>query len=344
MSQIYTGFSLLAAKGKINLVQKLGNYSHHGKALMRDVGPYGLNGLYVVLNDSKVIYYDTSDASALQSEALAVADAYFKRSYVSRMVPPGYEARVHPLGFNYELYVGRLNRFEVSRFLFRRHLLQRSPREFCIRIAELLSFSFLPTIAKMSSPPILRQDPRVLFMARAWDPGGEGVELSAGQKQEREQINEARASCVALLRKELGARFYGGFARTKYAMENYRGLLLENVLVSGKEKYLALLQQFPICIATTGLYGSIGWKMAEYVAFSKAIVSEKLQCEVPGNFDSGKNYGEFHTAEQCLQETMKLVENEQSRQQMMQNNWTYYKNYLEPDQLILRTLGIASDC
>lgn len=310
---------------------------------MDSIGPHGLNGLFVVLNDSKIVFYDTSDGSTLQSEALEVSDAYFKRSYVDEVIPAQYKTRVHPLGMNYELYVGGLNRYEVARFVLRKHLLRDFPKELCVRIAELLSLSFLPTVTNMSSPPINKHDPQVLFMARAWDPSGEGIDLSAEQKIERRQINETRARCIDLLRKEFGSRFYGGFARTAYAKDNYGKLLLDNELVSGKKTYISLLRQYPICIATTGLHGSIGWKMAEYVAFSKAIVSEKLHSEVPGKFDVGKNYLEFRTPEDCLQETTKLFENSQVRLQMMQDNWVYYKTQLAPDQLVMKTLRIASE-
>lgn len=343
VSQIYTGFSLLALNGKIRLTQRLRNYSHGGKVLMDGIGPAGFNGLFVILNDCKLIFYDTSDSPILQSEALALSDAYFKRSYVNELIPVQYKSRVYPLGFNYELYAGGLNRYEVARFVFRKHLLHDFPKELSVRIAELLSLSFLPTVLSMSSPPINNQDPRVLFMARAWDPSGEGIELSAEQKNERKEINETRACCIELLMKEFGARFYGGFARTAYAIHNYPHLLLKDAIVSGKKNYIALLRQYPICIATTGLHGSIGWKMAEYVAFSKAIVSENLRCEVPGNFDRGENYYEFATAEQCLQETTKLFEHKELRVNMMRANWMYYNTQLAPDQLIMRTLRIATE-
>lgn len=183
----------------------------------------------------------------------------------------------------------------------------------------------------------------MLFMARAWDPKGELAELTEEEKRERVYINEMRARCIRLLRDELGPHFYGGFARTSYAMDNFKELLVEDALVSGKKRYVSLLHDYPICIATAGLHGSIGWKMGEYVAFSKAIVSERLNCSVPGDFTCGRNYLEFDTPEMCLEQTMKLVEGRGLRAQMMEDNWTYYNMHLMPDRLIMRTLKIASD-
>ncbi len=343
VSQIYTGFSILAARGRIRLRQRLHNYVHKRLESMRALGPQDLNGLFVFLNDNKLIFYDTSDTSDVRQDALEICDAYFKRSYARTSIPECYSSRVHALGLNYELYGGNLNRYEISRFLFRRQLFKNFPKDLLTRLAELFSVSFLPTIATMCAPPVRNQDARVLFMARAWDPDGESATVSVKEKTERAQINETRARCIELLRRELGPKFYGGFSQTRYAVEKYSHLLLESPLVSGKKVYLSMLRQFPICIATTGLHGSIGWKMGEYVAFSKSIVSERLKCAVPGDFQANKNYLEFETPEMCLQKTMQLVEDVQLRERMMDDNWDYFKAYVMPDNLVWRTLNIARE-
>ncbi|MDP9132708.1 MAG: hypothetical protein M3M98_06180, partial [Nitrospirota bacterium] len=192
VSQAYTGFSLLAAKGKIRLTQKLGNYCHRGTKLMRDVGPQDLNGLFVILNDKKILFYDASDTPDLHRDALEISDAYFKRSYVSAAIPDCHKSRVYPLGLNYELYTGTFNRHEIARFVFRKNIFESFPMELMKRLAELVSLSFLPTIVNMCAPPVLNQAPRVLFMARAWDPCGESAGLSVREQAERMQINETR--------------------------------------------------------------------------------------------------------------------------------------------------------
>ena len=342
VSQLYTGFSLLSAGGKIRLTQKLCNFSHAGIESMKNMRPSDLNGLFVILDGKTTIYYDTSDSAPLRMDALEVCDAYFKRSYASAHIPDGYHSKVYPLGLNYEIYVGKLNLHEMSRFLLRKAAFNHFPKELVKRCAELASLCFLPTVAHMCAPPVLTQEPRVLFMARAWDPEGESAALSASEKAERTIINTTRARCIQLLRKELGSRFYGGFAQTKYAMQTYKALVLKSPLSAGKKNYLSLLRDYPICISTTGLHGSIGWKMAEYVAFSKSIVSERLKRVVPCDFEPKQHYSEFDTPEECVQQTIQLIEDKPSRQLMMENNWTYYNNHLAPDKLIWRTLDIAA--
>ena len=177
-------------------------------------------------------------------------------------------------------------------------------------------------------------------MTRAWDPF-DIRDRSAEKADERIRINETRASCLESLKREFGDDFLGGFERTDYAARNYGGLLLQDGELSSKENYIKLLGAYPICVTTTGLHGSIGWKMGEYVAFSKAIVSERLTYETPGDFGEGRNYLGFDTAEGCVDAVRELISDAGLRQKIINNNHNYYLKYLKPDVAIKRTLDIA---
>jgi hypothetical protein len=104
---------------------------------------------------------------------------------------------------------------------------------------------------------------------------------------------------------------------------------------------MKLLKRFPICIATTGIHGSIGWKIAEYVSYSKAIVTERLNYRVPGNFEKELNYLEFVSPEDCVESAVRLFQDYKLRCQLMINNYRYYQSYLRPDSLVMNTLAIA---
>ena len=160
-------------------------------------------------------------------------------------------------------------------------------------------------------------------------------------RDERISINIMRARCMQLLKEEFGNFFYGGFVHSKYALDNFHDVVLPDKRTSEKQTYTGLVRQYPICIATTGLYGSIGFKMAEYIAFSKAIVSERLNYSVPGGFNRGKNYLDFTTPEECVDQAVRLFNDRQMQAQMMQDNWQYYESFLRPDRLIWRTLKVG---
>ena len=344
IAQLCTGFSLLESQKRIRLTYNLQPYTRYGKHPLKDKNPYALQGMFVVLNDKITIYYDTTDGEDLSQEALEVADIYFKRSYREDAIPGEYRNMIFPLGLNYEVYTDGINKLDFARFFLNKQAF-RSPKQMIKSLMGNLHLKYQPTALAMHTPPARSQEPRVLFMARTWDPedypAGFTPELAENWRMICNEVNETRASVISLLRKNLGDRFYGGFSPGSHAVANYKSCLLPDTRAAEKKSYINTLRQYPICIASTGLYNSIGWKLGEYVAFSKAIVSEALYYEVPGGFSKDKNYLEFKTADQCVEQTYILLEDKDVRETMMENNYQYYKNYLSPDKLIWHSLKRA---
>ncbi|MBV8389285.1 MAG: hypothetical protein JO080_05750 [Mucilaginibacter sp.] len=344
ISQLCTGFQLLESQKKIELSYNFNAYSRNGKTPLQTVRPYDLQGMFVVVNNTITIFYDTTDGERLLTEALEVSDFYFKRSYRPQAIPDQYKDVVFPLGLNYEVYTGMFDKLEFSRF-FANSRNFKSPKELLKSVLRNIGLKYNPTINNMHRAPQRAHKPKVLFMARTWNPdnytGGYPAENWEVWKSLCNNINKTRATVIRTLRKELGYQFYGGFSQNQYTADNYRDLLLSDEGASAKKRYINRLSEYPICIATTGLYNSIGWKFGEYVAFSKAIVSEKLNHHVPGDFERGKNYSEFSTAEECVEEAFILFEDNAAREQMMENNYQYYNQYLAPDKMVWRTLEKA---
>jgi hypothetical protein len=198
---------------------------------------------------------------------------------------------------------------------------------------------FQPRLPQMQAPPDLRADPNVLFLVAAYDPYDDPTR-SQEKVDDRIFVNETRARCLRLLKDALGPRFTGGFSHSRFTAGQYPDLVAPAGSTS-QPKYLRTLQSFPICVASTGLHGSTGWKLAEYVAFSKAILSERLVYETPGTFAPGRNYIEFTSPEECLNGAVRLIEDVGLRQQLMHSNAAYYRDYLRPDALVRNALTAA---
>ena len=92
-------------------------------------------------------------------------------------------------------------------------------------------------------------------------------------------------------------------------------------------------------MTTVGLNGSNGWKLGEYVAFSKAIVTEPLRFRVIGDFEKEKNYLEFVNPEELIESVTRLYEDRNLRMAIMMNNYRYYQSYVRPDALVLNSLA-----
>lgn len=342
LQQLYTGFHLLRKSGRIRLTQEarrdpiryLNDAPH-----LRDAGHAHLD---VSLDGGLRVHFDTHDAQEIALGELQQSDFYFKRSYRSEevdLLPPEQRGKVRPLGLNYRVLPDEIDTAALSRGLS----LARSLRGALSALKQTLDtnnqLGFEPRLSRMEAPPDPNAAPRVLFLVAAYDPY-EDPDRSPEKIADRISINETRARCLRLLKQELGPAFVGGFSRSAFTVRQYGDLVVPPEWTS-QESYLRTVRSFPICIASTGLHGSIGWKLAEYVAFSKAILSEKLLHQVPGDFAPGRNYVEFTTPESCLDGALKLMNDTALRQQLMRNNASYYQRNLRPDALVWNALATA---
>jgi hypothetical protein len=333
LQQIYTGFFLLYKNGLIDLRQVFNN--------QKEKKPNHRHQIRVIVDDRIKLHYDMIDGCGINNKDLEESHYYFKRSYCPEyMVTCGdRQKKIFPLGLNYELYPSHIDKFALRR----NFLLQEGFRKITgiINTFDLQSkLNFKPRINIMQALPDYHAKPKIIFMVKAFDPYDD-VKRPENEIDERIKINETRAKCIKMLRDEFGGNFYGGFYHNKFSTRNYKGLLIPDIKDSIKKNYINLLKQYPICIANSGLHGSIGWKFAEYIAFSKAIIAEKMNYEVTGSLEEGKNYLEFNTPEDCVENALKLFTDEKLRRYLMTNNAEYYHAYLRPDALILKTLLIA---
>ena len=89
-------------------------------------------------------------------------------------------------------------------------------------------------------------------------------------------MNADRIELLHRLQSAFPAQFTGGVSDNACARRQCPELIVPDRL-TGKRAYLHRMQHTEICVASTGLHGSTGWKLAEYVAAGRAIVTEPLR-------------------------------------------------------------------
>ena len=288
-----------------------------------------LNGRWRILYDVKDGYGFYSGGKNVYREVmnrlLDGCDFYFKRScrpsFNEGLKEP---QKVLPLGLNLGYTV--LSVKDSAKFFIKR----------------LLYIDGGPTRpVDVEMLPMFGTTPIVIFLTRVWDPDDiddfRDEDITAIQNQ-RIQINEMRAACIRACRSALGPQFIGGLADTPCARRQFPDCIVSDQKSTLRSRYIQLMKQSSIGIASTGLHDSIGWKFAEYVAAAKAIVSEPLLVSVPGSFAKGKNYLEYNNTEDCVNAVLRLLKDEGLRCQIMKNNFEYYRSSLEPSQLVLNSL------
>jgi len=326
--QIYDGFKKLEKKKIINLsIKKNGNNYGSSKKPLLEV---------LFKNEYKIIY-DTLDGlnwfNGPEKDNLEYfrdnfsADFYFKRSYceeIQNYKPEG--CKVFPLGLFY-----RLKPEEKLPSTFKQRI------KYFLNEMPLLS-GYLSE-EKFSSDyfehyPVPNKNLKILFLARLWSPKKVKQELF---KEETYRINSNRIAFIRKCKKEFPERFLGGLQDNSYTREISKDLIMPKS-ITNKKNYLQAVKNHDICISTMGLFESIGGKFGEYVAASRAIVSEPLRYQVPGKFIAGENYLTFYDSDQLIENIYSLIEDRDLLSKMMINNYHYYNNYLRPDSLILNTL------
>lgn len=328
-SQIYTGIHRLNCQRKLDVEYVAGQKaSKHIDISGFDIDQ--LPGVLVSVN-SKLVFFDLLDSCQIESEILVAVDFYLKRSYART----GYTSKkIIPLGLNFEIYNHYPYWFEIYRFLSLNYKQQKSFKSRLSVILDSVGIGFMPRIKNFEDSYTDDVGDNILFMARTWDPHEAGTNLSLAEQEDRYKINSERAELIKRLKSEFGKKFIGGFSQTSHSLKEFPNQVMPDNSLARKKNYLNLVKDVTICIATTGLHGSIGWKMAEYVALGRAIVSEKNEIFIPYGFEEEKNYLQFNSNSHCVEQIFRLTQDRSMKTLLMNNNTQYYKDYLMPEKII----------
>ena len=314
LNQIYTGFSQLEKQGYLTLTKE--NNFDTNKQILE-----------VIINNNIKIIYDTMDEEefyAVDVMKIKNIDYYFKRSF-KKEVANKYEFKSFPLGLNYNVYS------EYRNILGLQDRIKNKIKKF-IRKDKYNFYS-----RDFEKAPIPSNNPKICFLTRVWDINGKEIE-NENVRKERDEINKFRVECIRACKKAFGDNFIGGIEDSEFAREYYSDVIIKDKFITKRDNFLDLIKECDICIATTGLHKSIGWKFGEYIAASRAIVTEPLCYELPGNIEKDRNYIEFNNVNQLINILKELMTNKEKRKSLMENNYDYYNCFVKPDKLIKNSL------
>ncbi|MCU0760253.1 MAG: glycosyltransferase [Steroidobacteraceae bacterium] len=343
---ILAGFAMLAREGRVRLdleVVPAAPARAHGPWYLRDKDR-PLARLEVDGGGSAII--DTHDSFEVEEEDLARHDLYFKRSLAPASLRRAGGSKLRALAPLNDVRCDHRDTFELRSELAAagsgagrlRTLLRWHARW---AAARALDRGGRPSWSRMHAAPLPGQPGRVLLMAGLWDPAAVPA-IDTAKRQEWEAINRQRVECVRALRTEFGPRFHGGIRPCGFARRFAPDVLLPRARDGSQREFLRRVREHPVCVTSMGLHGSNGWRLAEFVAFSRAIVSEPLRHLLAGEFDAGRHYLEFKTPGECVAQVARLLADADEREAMARRNWDYYQHWQRPDRLALRVLALTS--
>ena len=303
---VWTGLVSLAGSGMIEL--------HH----TAQDAPAG-GGLWFTATEHatgvvRTVWADISDRANDAAERGAAADTVWVRNGPSGVgLPLGYVAPM------------RLDRMPLRSYLAasaRLSVRSRRQRPLRATASAFRSFGDIATVASLEAPP--GGDTTVLFQVRCWEPH------EGGDPADRHQVNDARAAMIRRLRHEFGPRFSGGFQRRPYAVERYADCVTD--LPDDQPSYLALVRNAGVVVATTGLHGSLPWKLAEYTAMSRAVVAEANANAVPSSHDGV--FDVYRSVDECVERCTALLSDEALRRERQEASRRLWREHVRPDRLV----------
>ncbi|KEO72593.1 hypothetical protein [Anditalea andensis] len=332
LNQVYAGFEKLYQNNIIDLKVSKTEMVEGEDMVCRVL----INGKYKVIYDTldglNWIKKEDESLNLKQFQKLTrEVDFYFKRSYlsdISEYVAPS--CSYLPLGLNYNVVPDHKlvndGLLESLKKLSRPKQLYRDVLNRKVEQIPSSSYEYGP---RVNIPN------KVLFLCRLWE--YEMYDDSPIFQAQIEQINKSRIASIRACKEAFGDNFIGGVYDNPTSLKYAPDLIVSNDYTH-KLKFLHHIRSANICIGTTGLHNSIGWKLGEYVAASRAIISEPLHFGLPGDFVEGINYLKFTNTEELIANIQMLLDSPNKLKAMMEANHAYYNAYLKPDQMILNTL------
>ncbi len=152
-----------------------------------------------------------------------------------------------------------------------------------------------------------------------------------------EKTNLFRATYIRYC-KNLGVKFDGGvFAKPSHIeYQKYSDIICTKYIIL--KDYIKNVKKSVFCFNTPAVWDCHGWKLGEYLALGKAIISTPLSNEMPVPMTHGINI-HFVYNENDLKEGIRKIFNDDSyRERLEQGAYAYYNNYIKPEIVIQRLL------
>ncbi|MEH3148556.1 MAG: hypothetical protein PGN34_25280 [Methylobacterium frigidaeris] len=284
------------------------------------------------LDDGKQIVFDLNDGDIVFENLYDSCFLYFKRSYCGKA--HAQRSRMLPLGLNYEARPPFLSLSAIARSI----ILSKNPVSRARGVLRVLGlprpYTYDPGKDRHLKV-LVASVPRVLFLARTWDP----AEFDPKYHSHLTRINSQRAACVRGLRRTFGDQFTGGLLPSPHARSMFPDCLVPDDWKTDRRSFLKLVDSHQICVSSSGLHDSTGWKFAEFVAKGRAIVTETMRFQVPGPMADGINYFSFTDTDECIDRCRALMDDPHLRYAMMSANRAYYDGYVAPEAMVRNAIG-----
>jgi len=275
------------------------------------------------------VFIDTQDSSAIHEDALDWCDVYAKINVDASSLTGAARSKVTAIGPSFAVRIWgplRAAGLAVDNFLKSRTVLsgRGSRREHFANYWRQYHYR-LPLSALQ---PGRSEGDYVFFLTSLWRGELDGA-----------PCNEFRANFIRACRDMAGIRFEGGFApRPAGYAPGFEDLMVGRRYAF--PEYLTKVKRSVVVFSTPAVYRCHGWKLGEYLALGKAIISTPLSRELPAPLEHGTHAHFVDGSIGGIEEAVRLlVEDGDYRRRLERNAREYFERYLAPARCIERITG-----
>jgi hypothetical protein len=278
---------------------------------------------------------DAYDGSRITNEAaLAWCDVYGKVNLVRSLAPSRYAQKCIPIGPSFPVRVwDAFSAWARAASNYRRSVDYSAKGESINSLKE--HFANYRRQYKYRLPldrfvPGESRSDYVFYLATLWD------------QEEAPGTSDARALFIGSCKSYPGLRFEGGLVPkqnvSSETLDKYRPCLASmHVSIS---EWISKMQASAVAFNTPAVFGSLAWKLPEFMALGKAVISTPLVREMPAPLQHGVHVHYVSGSAESIDEALALLLSDNDyRESLGRNAREYYLTNLKPVRVIDRLVS-----
>ena len=264
------------------------------------------------------IIIDSADTSEYYSDELAWCDIYGKINVNNKNIPRQFQHKIFPIGPSFGIKIWNIG--EMFYHLTRNYIICRrvisNKREFIANYWRQYNRKPIKSYTPQTS-----KERYVFFTGAIW--------------KREETTNEARAAFIEACRANPDITFEGGFAPRR----DNNNLHYNHLLADSRYKfseYLTKLRESAIAFNTPAVLSCHGWKLGEFLALGKAMITTPHLNELPSPLQEQVHVVYAKNLSAIAEKIDLLIKDHSLRLELEKNARAYFDNFLAPAKVIER--------
>jgi len=304
---------------------KIGMSHFDGKSALSSSNKLSFRFIVEQGSSHKNISIEGDDGAGFDPVTIEWSDYVGKVNYLDKAIPPSLLGRVLPIGPSFGIRVwNSIDTLSRIVSLIRTPLTNYRRRQ----------------LFKLYLRQNLRRMPERAYRPRQSDPNY--IFFLAKGYFKHADVNPSRALFMQICKSMPGLSFEGGFVLEK------KGSLLDQTALPFAtrkyyfEEYLEKTAHSAVVFNTPAVHGCLGWKLGEFLAMGKAIISLPLNRDMPEPLVHGKHIHFINESNSEIADAVNLLRHDHNyRRNLETNARAYYNKYLSPTAAITRLFSFA---